>query len=1343
LARFDLQGATPGNYGVTVTWPDASSDSFPAAFAVVPGIGPHLEAELVAPEFIRPDRKYVLWLEYANTGDADMPAPLFTMRSNALISLDPDRIESQRVEILGVGDTADAHVLMAGESRRVPIYFIGTDLGTAAEFSLWITDGDDLVIDWVSQKDLMKPAGMDPAQWDALWPDLIARLGDTWGEYKAVLRTDAQTLAGHGGPAHDVSQLVRLEMLLAGGNPVGMISGLLRHADSLEPLVGVTIRARSPDGLIIRETETASDPPGHFTLQDLPDGDYDILVEGYTFTPPESLTLADSSANGLELYAHDLEPGLEEEPPDIDLPALSPSLTADDLGNLYAIWQVGGELLWAVNSGSGWELSGKIPGATGTRPVVVWDPGLLDGALSPGLFVAWEAGHSPRTILWSVGEFTGDDLVWTAPQSLTSDPFADSGIAAVVDAAHIPVVLWLQRDLVLVDDTDLYYSSVDLAGAGLVSESPMSDTASQASLQQCGAIQLGKFSSLPKFIPVIGGKYGWGLSGQVCDEWNNCDFKKTGQLQAAVELGDFLKLGGSIGCEAKWRTENAPASDCRMVFVEASAGITVQGEGETPHLFIPIPAIGGKVEIFAVLQGQAAGSLTWETNFPGAIDKASLTCTLSLIPTIQITALGGAVTGSGGGGGEVVVGFFMPAKDASECVFIHGNFCFEKYCSVVTASFEILGGAFKQTWTKKWCNPEDTPIPITEELLSGDTGEWTVRIRGLAGEGDNEVPIFEEVIYEKVAFLGTGASYEGVPILGDISSDLYNDGLPAVAKSGSGEILVVWTKDQPAASLGAHVHATVFSAAVWEAPVSLTGDVDFNKDPTVVFDSNGIPMVIWSQASNAGLDYAEDAATLIPKVLAASEIADIVYSRRVGDTWSAPATLATLTGRDEQTALAAGPGGELVAAWLNESESGWTLYAAFRNGSAWTAPAAVTTAVMAERPAVAYGSSGSTILWAQDTDGDVDTFDDWKIYGSTWDGSAWSAPQPLPEAPIPPGTQQRGHSSALAGIWPSPPQYCCGGGPVSPPSTPPGAQRNLGGAGSASIAGVDPNEKTGTPGQGAEHYVPAGDRLSYTVYFENLSSASAPAQEVFVTDCLAQELDWTTLRLDEVAFGDVIVANSGASFLFQERVTIPDYRPAETKQWWVDIEPEFDFVTGCLTVRFRTLDPDTEDLPTDPFAGFLPPEDGTGRGQGHIGISIDTLADLADGTQIENQASIVFDTNQAIWTNEFTNTIGTSQGSWTLTVSLSGIGGGTVTSNPAGIDCGSDCSEVYGHGTAVTLSAQADTESVFVAWLGDSDCADGEVTMDFNLNCVARFEPMDIFGDGFEAGDTSAWSSSQ
>ena len=42
-----------------------------------------------------------------------------------------------------------------------------------------------------------------------------------------------------------------------------------------------------------------------------------------------------------------------------------------------------------------------------------------------------------------------------------------------------------------------------------------------------------------------------------------------------------------------------------------------------------------------------------------------------------------------------------------------------------------------------------------------------------------------------------------------------------------------------------------------------------------------------------------------------------------------------------------------------------------------------------------------------------------------------------------------------------------------------------------------------------------------------------------------------------------------------------------------------------------------------------------------------------------------------------------------LTVSTSGAGGGTVTSSPAGISCGVDCSEDYNHGTSVTLTAAA------------------------------------------------------
>jgi hypothetical protein len=51
-----------------------------------------------------------------------------------------------------------------------------------------------------------------------------------------------------------------------------------------------------------------------------------------------------------------------------------------------------------------------------------------------------------------------------------------------------------------------------------------------------------------------------------------------------------------------------------------------------------------------------------------------------------------------------------------------------------------------------------------------------------------------------------------------------------------------------------------------------------------------------------------------------------------------------------------------------------------------------------------------------------------------------------------------------------------------------------------------------------------------------------------------------------------------------------------------------------------------------------------------------------------------------------------------LTVSKAGSGTGTVTSSPAGINCGSDCSEPYNQGTKITLKVKADPGSTFKGW---------------------------------------------
>jgi glucose/arabinose dehydrogenase len=53
-----------------------------------------------------------------------------------------------------------------------------------------------------------------------------------------------------------------------------------------------------------------------------------------------------------------------------------------------------------------------------------------------------------------------------------------------------------------------------------------------------------------------------------------------------------------------------------------------------------------------------------------------------------------------------------------------------------------------------------------------------------------------------------------------------------------------------------------------------------------------------------------------------------------------------------------------------------------------------------------------------------------------------------------------------------------------------------------------------------------------------------------------------------------------------------------------------------------------------------------------------------------------------------------------LTVGISGLGGGVVTSNPAGINCLNDCSEPYQLGNSVAMMAQPNVTSAFSGWGG-------------------------------------------
>ena len=84
----------------------------------------------------------------------------------------------------------------------------------------------------------------------------------------------------------------------------------------------------------------------------------------------------------------------------------------------------------------------------------------------------------------------------------------------------------------------------------------------------------------------------------------------------------------------------------------------------------------------------------------------------------------------------------------------------------------------------------------------------------------------------------------------------------------------------------------------------------------------------------------------------------------------------------------------------------------------------------------------------------------------------------------------------------------------------------------------------------------------------------------------------------------------------------------------VDIEAGLNASTGQVYATFQSLNPATGLPPSSVLTGFLPPEDGTGRGMGYLSFSVSPMANLSTGTQIRNVADISFDGVQAIATDQ-------------------------------------------------------------------------------------------------------------
>ena len=182
---------------------------------------------------------------------------------------------------------------------------------------------------------------------------------------------------------------------------------------------------------------------------------------------------------------------------------------------------------------------------------------------------------------------------------------------------------------------------------------------------------------------------------------------------------------------------------------------------------------------------------------------------------------------------------------------------------------------------------------------------------------------------------------------------------------------------------------------------------------------------------------------------------------------------------------------------------------------------------------------------------------------------------------------------------------------------------------------IDPNEMSGPAGVGDDRKVLPGQWLDFKIHFENHSDATAAAQEIHVTNMLSNYLDWNTFELGEIVFKNQIVTSLSGKNSGSAEVALSDGSQN------VRMEFSLDPVTGKAYWYMRSVDPNTADgWPLDPYAGFLPPNDANGNGEGYVAYRVKVKDDAPNGAMVDSTASIIFDYNEPIQTDpSWSNTV--------------------------------------------------------------------------------------------------------
>ncbi len=476
-------------------------------------------------------------------------------------------------------------------------------------------------------------------------------------------------------------------------------------------------------------------------------------------------------------------------------------------------------------------------------------------------------------------------------------------------------------------------------------------------------------------------------------------------------------------------------------------------------------------------------------------------------------------------------------------------------------------------------------------------------------------------------------------------------------------------------ALFALLASTCADAAPWSAPegVSTAGG-----------------SVTWSRA---GIDAAGDA-TAVWVRNDGSHLYAQAAERHVGGNWNSPVDLSAGVGNAESPAVAVDPAGEAVAAWKERLGGSEAIEASYKPaGLPWELRVAVEIgSATVETPAVAIDEAGyAVVIWRQEVGGNHVIFASSRLPDGSWttpitiSSSALNAE--APDVAMSPG-------GTAAAVW----QSSSGAtSVVESNSLPPGGSWTGEEAISAPATVTEPPQVVddgnggfaaiwSRSGVGLVAEVASRPALGGWSAPESISALGLEAHSPQLAVDSAGDAVAAWYRFDG-SVGSVEGTNRVAGGAWAAPVRLSSIA-AEAEAPQVAMSP-----TGIAQVVWSGWNEATHNY--ELRAARL-----TGHGW-EVSIRISREGEEAYGPHValdrSGHAVIVWN-GEVSFGSEITSSFRDETSP--LTVAVTGSGSGSVSSAPAGINCGSACAARFAEGSTVTLNAAAAAGSKFAGWSG-------------------------------------------